>query len=137
MLIYVRPSNEAASNSPYFSLEEWPRLPFTARIQERPLLYRGGSASEGHQAALPHPSEARVARGTEDHQAPSPPLFREQRTNVGVTPILPLAPCSPVGGRLEFELLSLVARLVMRVVFLLLLLLFFSVTPALRRTRLL
>ena len=26
------------SNSPYLSLEEWPRLPFTARI-EQPLLF--------------------------------------------------------------------------------------------------
>ena len=33
------------SDSLYLSLGEWPRLPFTARI-ERPLFHRGGSASK-------------------------------------------------------------------------------------------
>ena len=54
------------------------RLPFTARI-ERPPLYRGGSASKknGLPAPSPHSEAARCA-STEDHQAPSPPLFCEQ-----------------------------------------------------------
>jgi hypothetical protein len=33
------------SDSHYLSLEEWPRMSFTARI-ERPLFHRGGSASK-------------------------------------------------------------------------------------------
>ena len=67
-------------------LGEWPRLPFTARI-ERPLLYRGGSASKkGTWPLHPHPSEAARCASTDDHQAPSPPLFREHRTNVGILP---------------------------------------------------
>ena len=65
-------------------LGEWPRLPFTARI-ERPLLYRGGSASKkGTWPLLPHPSEAARCASTEDYQPPSPPLLREQETSVGV-----------------------------------------------------
>ena len=43
------------SNSLYFSLGEWPRLPFTARI-ERPPLHRGGSASKKGTWPLPSPS---------------------------------------------------------------------------------
>src|SRR5882762_7890838 len=55
-------------------LGEWPRLPFTARI-ERPLSYRGGSASKkGTWPLLPHPSEAARCASTEDHQPPPPPL---------------------------------------------------------------
>ena len=43
---------QGPSNSLYLSLEERPRLPFTARI-ERPLLYRGGSASKKGTWPLP------------------------------------------------------------------------------------
>ena len=44
-----------SSNSLYIFLKEWPRLPFTARI-ERPLLRRGGSASKkGTWPLFPHP----------------------------------------------------------------------------------
>ena len=39
----------------YTSLKEWPRLPFTARI-ERPQLYRGGSASKKGTWPLPVPT---------------------------------------------------------------------------------
>ena len=57
------------------------RLPFTARI-ERPPLYRGGSASKKNGLPTPsHHSDAARCASTEDHQAPSPPLFREHRTN--------------------------------------------------------
>ena len=53
-------------------LGEWPRRPFTARI-ERPLLYRGGSASKkGTWPLRPHPSEAARCASTEDYQPPSP-----------------------------------------------------------------
>ena len=57
---------------------EWPRLPFTARI-ERAHSYRARSASkEGTWPLPPHLSEAARCASTEDHQPPSPPLFREQ-----------------------------------------------------------
>src|SRR4029077_1018047 len=54
------------------------RLDFTAHI-ERPLLHRGGSASKKGTWPLPlHPSEVARCASTEDHQALSPPLLREQ-----------------------------------------------------------
>ena len=34
------------------------------------------------------PSQAARCASTEDHQPPSPPLFREHKTNVGGLPIL-------------------------------------------------
>ena len=34
--------------------------------------------------SLSHPSEAARCASTEDHQAPSPPLLRKQRTNAGI-----------------------------------------------------
>jgi len=43
------------SDSLYLSSREWPRLPFTARI-ERPLLDRGGSASKKGTWPLPSSS---------------------------------------------------------------------------------
>jgi hypothetical protein len=76
------------SNPLYLSLREWPRLPFTARIG-RAQFHRARSASKKDTWPLPpHPSEAARCASPEDHQAPSPPLFREHRTNVGVLPIL-------------------------------------------------
>jgi len=43
----------------------------------RPPFYRGGPAStETTPATSPSPSEAARCASTEDHQAPSPPLFR-------------------------------------------------------------
>ena len=47
------------SDSLYLSLEEWPRLPFTARI-ERPRLHRGGSASKKGSWTLLPPSSSFV-----------------------------------------------------------------------------
>ena len=65
------------SNRLHLSLREWPRLPFTARI-ERAQFHRARSASKkGTWPLLPHPSEAARCVSTEDHQAPSPPLLRE------------------------------------------------------------
>jgi len=62
----------------HFALREIARLSFTARI-ERPPLHRGGSASKKGTWPLPlNPSEAARCASTEDHQAPSPPLLREQ-----------------------------------------------------------
>jgi hypothetical protein len=64
------------------------RLDFTAHI-ERPQLHREGSASKKGTWPLPlHPSEAARCASTEDHQAPSPPLLREQGTCMGVIPPL-------------------------------------------------
>ncbi len=59
---------------PCLSLGEWPRLPFTARI-ERPLFHRGGSASK--KGAWPLPSiflRARVRRAGGRAGCPFPPL---------------------------------------------------------------
>jgi len=54
---------------------------FTAHI-ERPLFHRGGSASKKNGLPTPSPhSEAARCASTEDHQAPSPLLFREQEDN--------------------------------------------------------
>ena len=76
------------SNSLYLSLEEWPRLPFTARI-ERPPLYCGGSASKkGTWPLLPHPSEAARCASTGDQQAPSHSLFLEQGSSRAVVHLL-------------------------------------------------
>jgi len=76
-------------------LGEWPRLPSTVRI-ERPPLHRGSSASKKGTWPLPsHPSEAARCASTEDHQAPSRPLLREQGISTGVIPplFLPGYPC--------------------------------------------
>ncbi len=60
---YNTPSKRARTPPPptcerLFISKERPRSPLTARI-ERPLLYRGGSASKkGTWPLLPHPSEA-------------------------------------------------------------------------------
>jgi hypothetical protein len=64
MLVYVRPSSRIP---PCFKhlLREWPRLPFTARIERAPF-YRARSASKkGTWPLPPHPSEAahRVSEG--------------------------------------------------------------------------
>ena len=57
-----------------YLLGEWPRLPFTARI-ERPPLHRGGSASKKGTWPLPlHPSQAARCASTGDHQASVFPL---------------------------------------------------------------
>ena len=57
----------SSSNSLYISLKEWPRLPFTARI-ERPLLHRGGSASKkGTWPLLPLSSETVRCTSTGEH----------------------------------------------------------------------
>ncbi|MGH7147327.1 MAG: hypothetical protein ACREIJ_05420, partial [Nitrospiraceae bacterium] len=54
----------------YLSSEEWPRLPFSARI-ERPPLHRGGSASKkGTWPLRTHLSEAARCTST-DTNAPS------------------------------------------------------------------
>ena len=71
------------SNLLHFSLREGPRLPFTARI-ERAQFHRARSASKkGTWPLPPHPSQAARYASTEDHQAPSPPLLREQETSMG------------------------------------------------------
>src|SRR5580765_204921 len=74
----------------------YPRLRFDARLTQfssppsarwlvvvsiarigRPPFYRGGPAStETTPATSPSPSETARCASTEDHQAPSPPLFR-------------------------------------------------------------
>ena len=57
MLVYVRPSNEAYPILDLAILREWPRLPFTARI-ERAHSYRARSASKKGTWPLPaHPSQ--------------------------------------------------------------------------------
>jgi hypothetical protein len=61
MLVYVRPSNQATDKSPqarsFLSKREWPRLPFTARI-ERAQFHRARSASKRGTWSLPsHPSQ--------------------------------------------------------------------------------
>ena len=54
------------------------RLPFTARIERAPF-HRARSASKKGTWPLPSGlSEAARCASTEDHQAPSPPLLREQ-----------------------------------------------------------
>ncbi|MEO7858923.1 MAG: hypothetical protein ABIU05_00535, partial [Nitrospirales bacterium] len=54
------------------------RLAFSARIG-RALSHRARSASKkGHLATPSHLSEAVRCASTDDHQAPLPPLFREQ-----------------------------------------------------------
>ena len=99
------------SNSLYFSLGEWPRLPFTARVIPIPPFTFKGSlvdprlrASNEHirivrvpraggRPGYPsHPSEAARCASTEDHQAPSPPLLREQGISTDVIP--PLSWCA-------------------------------------------
>jgi hypothetical protein len=47
-----------------------------------------------------HPSEAARCTSTEDHQAPSPPLFREQRTDIAVSPFAALF-CFPFPSTAE------------------------------------
>ena len=65
-------------------------MPFTARI-ERAQFHRARSASKKGTSPLPaHPSEAARCASTEDHQAPSPPLFCEQEGH--------LAAPFPAGG---------------------------------------
>ena len=62
----------------YLSSREWSRLPFTARIERAPF-HRARSASKKGTWPLPsYPSATARCASTEDHQAPSPPLFREQ-----------------------------------------------------------
>jgi len=46
-------AQQGPSNSPYLSLGDWPRLPFTARI-ERAQFYRARSASK--KGTWPSPS---------------------------------------------------------------------------------
>jgi hypothetical protein len=58
MLVYVRPSNEALQRA---------RVP---------------GAQDQH-GCPSHPSDAAHSASTEDHQAPFPPLLREQGTNAG------------------------------------------------------
>src|SRR5438309_5858588 len=73
------------------------RLFFTARI-ERPPFYRGGSASKKNGLPAPsHPSEAARCASTEDHQVPSPPLFREQEDDQATRP--PFSASCVRGGR--------------------------------------
>jgi hypothetical protein len=70
------------SNSLCLTLKEWPRLPFTARI-EGPPLYRGASAStETSQLPRLPPSQAARCASTE---APSPPLFCEQEGHLATS----------------------------------------------------
>ncbi len=52
MLVYVRPSNEAHPLLYLAILREWPRLPFTARI-ERAQFHRARSASRKGAWSLP------------------------------------------------------------------------------------
>ncbi len=72
MLVYVRPSNEALLRA---------RVPGAQDQRGCPShpFHRARSASKkGTWPLPPHPSEAARCASTEDHQAPSPPLFREQ-----------------------------------------------------------
>jgi hypothetical protein len=69
---------------------------FTARI-ERPLFYRGGSASKKN--GLPAPShlfEAARCASTEDHQALSLPLFCGPALNEGSLDCLTLLRASQI-----------------------------------------
>ena len=80
---------------------------FTARI-ERPPLYRGGSASKKNGLPAPsHHSQAARCASTEDHQAPSPPLFCEQEGHLAAPPAGGLFqhPASPVAvhGRRKYH----------------------------------
>jgi hypothetical protein len=119
------------SNSLYLPLGEWPRLPSTARIErapadsptsqegvgrlfftariERPLLYRGGSASKKNGLPAPsHLSEAARCASTGIVPATPSPLFQHpvssnacQRPVVSrtIVPFSPLAqPCVPSGN---------------------------------------
>ena len=106
------------SNSLHLPLGEWPRLRSTARIErghsnsltspegvgrlfftariERPPFYRGGSASKKNGLPAPsHHSEAARCASTEDHQAPSPPLFCEQEGHLAAPSPRLLAVLSP------------------------------------------
>ena len=56
----------------------------------------GLGEQKGHLAAPLHPSEAARCASTEDHQAPSPPLLREQGISTGVIPPLYLVRPVPV-----------------------------------------
>ena len=61
-------------------------MPFTARIERAPF-HRARSASK--KGTWPFPSSSfggRALREHRDHQAPSPPLFREQRDALAVRP---------------------------------------------------
>ncbi len=68
MLVNVRPPNEATDKSPqarsFLSKREWPRLPFSARI-ERAQFHRARSASRKGAWSLPsRPSKlARISLG--------------------------------------------------------------------------
>jgi hypothetical protein len=64
-------------NSLHYILGEWPRLPFTARIERAPF-HRARSASKKEKGTWPlpsDPSQAARCASTEDHQPPSPLLF--------------------------------------------------------------
>jgi hypothetical protein len=65
-----------ALNSLDLYLGERPRLPFTARIERAPFHRARSASKKGTWPLPPHPSEAARCASTEDHQAPSPPLFQ-------------------------------------------------------------
>jgi hypothetical protein len=93
MLVYVRPSNEALLRA---------RVPGAQDQRGCPShpFHRARSASKkGTWPLPPHPSEAARCASTEDHQAPSPPLFREQEDDQAASR-LP----SPIEGRLTEHL---------------------------------
>jgi hypothetical protein len=86
MLVYVRPSNEALLRARVPGAQDQRGCPSNP-------FHRARSASKkGTWPLPPHPSEAARCASTEDHQAPSPPLLREQGISTGVIP--PLSPCA-------------------------------------------
>ena len=62
------------SSSLYLPLEEWPRLPSTARIERAPFHRARSASEEGTWPLLPHPSEAARCASTGIVPA-TPPLF--------------------------------------------------------------
>ena len=67
----------------------------SARLSFHPFHTARSASKKGTWPLPPHPSEAARCASTEDHLAPSPPLFREQEDEQ-VASRLP----SPIEGRL-------------------------------------
>jgi hypothetical protein len=58
-------------------------MPSTARIERAPFHRARSASKEGTWPLPPHPSEPARCASTEDHQAPSRPLFCEQEERSG------------------------------------------------------
>jgi|CXWL01.1.fsa_nt_gi hypothetical protein len=75
MLVYVRPSNEALLRARVPGAQDQRGCP------SHPFHSARSASKKGTWPLPPHLSEATPCASTEDHQAPSPPLFREQEDN--------------------------------------------------------